>query len=326
MASTQPASADELRSRLLLELFREAGPPKFSTDRRRFRATHHEHLKLLDEMVNQDEIRDRQDRYSPALLALSTLQDSEVQRFLDDCNLVVGMLRDRYLENQSDMVSAVELAERSGGPRDSFMRALAYLNENSSLLAGSQGVDGEPLAKVLPSEKALVLKDVSGVLTELRHFRALRAAPPLPPRELPPGSDVSPASRTEQERPWLGHLPADLQALLPEIYAAHSIGLRSLVAMGVRAAVDMTCNHLVGDLGGFDVKLEKLRGLGHISERQQQTLHAVVQLGHASAHRGHVPGIEDAKDALDILERALKAEYVDPHTTQRLKKATPARR
>jgi len=171
----------------------------------------------------------------------------------------------------------------------------------------------------------LELKTVQNVLTELQHYRSLRASWTGLPLESAAAAPSSPAHAVLEQRQWLQQLPEDARALLVETYAAEKAGLRALVVMGVRAAIDMTCNHLVGDVGGFDKKLDALRDSALVSEAQRHALGAVVQVGHASAHRGHIPDVGDVNDVLDILERMLKAHYVDPHTAARLRQATPAR-
>ena len=321
------SASSETRATLLLDLFRQAVAPRFAVDRRPFRARHHEHLRTLDDMVTADEIRDKQGFYSAALLALSELSpDPDVRMLLDDCGIVLRVLQDRYLENQADLIGSETLAVRAGLPRSRFDRALIYLHENVSLLGGSQQGNEGPLQMVLPAEKVIELKTVEDVFAELREYRKMRASWAGLPLQSAAAAPDTPAHAVIETRQWLQDLPEDVRALLVETYAAQGIGLRALVLMGVRAAVDMTCNHLVGDLNRFDKKLDALRSEGFISDTQRQALEAVIQLGHASAHRGHIPQIGDVSDVLEILERVLKAHYVDPRTAERLLQATPPRR
>jgi hypothetical protein len=323
----EASASSETRATLLLDLFGQAVAPRFAVDRRPFRAQHHEHLRTLDDMVTGDEIRDRQGFYSAALLALSELPpDPEVRRLLDDCDIVLRVLRDRYLENQTDLIASETLATQAGLPRDRFDRALNYLHESISLLGGSQQGSEGPLQMVLPAEKVVELKTVNHVLAELREYRKMRASWTGLPLQSAAAAPDTPAHAIIETRQWLQDLPEDVRAVLVETYAAQGIGLRALVLMGVRAAIDMTCNHLVGDLNQFDKKLAALRAQGFISDTQLQALEAVVQLGHASAHRGHIPQTGDVSDVLEILERVLKAHYVDPRTAERLRQATPPRR
>lgn len=324
-AEESSASATTLRE-LLLDLYRTAVPPAIGVDRRSFRVRHHMNLNAIDEMVRCDAIRESQGFYVPSLLSLSEQKSApEVGQLFDDCNSVLAALRNRYLENQAELIASDDLASRAGLTSDRFSRALTYLQESVSVLAGSRGERDHCLQHVLPAERVLLLKDMNGVLAELGRYRDLRTTLTALPLEAGQASLPSAAHQSEEDRPWLQLLPDEIRALLAEIFAARHAGLRALVLMGVRAAIDMTCNHLIGDLGGFDLKLRELRSSGRITEGQQQALHAVVQLGHASAHRGHVPGADDVDDVLDILERLLKAQYVDQYTTQRIVQGTPQR-
>lgn len=316
---------DELRKALLLDLLGRALPPKFAAEKRGFRVLHHEHLESIDAMVGDGAIRESNGRYSPALLSLSELDDPGVDALLADCALVLSALRDRYLQDQANLIAVDDLSQLAEMPRERFMRALVFLQESSSVLSGSQGVGDEPLAKVIPDEKVLRLKSMDNVLGELRNFRKLGPGWTLPPR-LDVESETTPSAIDQVREPWLKHLPQDLQTLLAETYGARRAGFLTLATTGARAAVDMVCSQLVGDgPDGFFGKLNRLKTAGHISESQRETLHAVVDLGHAAAHRGHLPLTEDVDAVLDILERALKAQYVDPHTTKRLKQVTPPR-
>lgn len=277
-------------------------------------------------MVNRGDIRDNQSHYTPALLALADITDEpDVRQLFLDCTKVLQSLRASYLENQTELTEVHEFAAQAELPLDRFHRALAYLIENVSPIAGSQaGPDGAP-GRIVPAEKVLLLEDVDAVLDELRTYRQLRASWSGLPLEEVAVSSSEPANAAIAQRAWLHHVPRDVQALLAETYAARDTGLRALVLMGVRAAIDMSCNHLVGDSGTFDSKLAALHSSGRISETQRDTLQALIQLGHASAHRGHQPSMADVDDALDILERLLKAQYADPHTAKRFRDSTPAR-
>lgn len=327
MHAEKPLALSALRNKLLLDLFREASSPRFAVDKRSFRVRHEEHIGELDEMARSDDIRDNQGLYAPGLLALSELAaEPDIRQLLDDCDSVLQVLRDRYRANQVDMVETEELARQAGLDRGRFDRALTYLNESVSLIGGSRGSKDEgPWQMVLPGEKVLRLKGVEDVLAELQHYRSQRASWTGLPLESAAAAPSSPAHAVLEERQWLQHLPDDVRALLTETYAAQRIGLRALVVMGVRATIDMTCNHLVGDVGGFDKKLHALRDAKLITETQLLALVAVVEIGHASAHRGHIPDICDVGDVLDILERMLKAHYIDPRTAKRLRQATPTR-
>lgn len=289
---TKPQSLDlGVRQALLLDLFSNSDPLQYGEDKRRFRVRHHETIEVIDALVGCGDIRENQERYSPSLLALSSVLDQNVREFLKDCDAVYAALRARYLENYSDLILVDDLAAQAGIESSRFRRVLAFLNENISVIAGSQGRYGDVGYKLTPSEKVLTVRTFNEALVELRDFQAAFGgrgylSMPLLEQVAPPLPVVDQAANIPH---WISDLPDALCALMREVYTAQHEGLRALTVMGVRAAIDMACNDLVGDNGGFDAKLRELGRLGHVSELQCETLTAVIHMGHASAHRGHIP-------------------------------------
>lgn len=321
------AQTTEVRQALLLDLFRCADALLSGEDKRRFRVRHHEAIEVIDAMVSSGEIREHRERYSPNLTALASLTEPDVQDFLRDCDVVYTALRSRYFENFIDLVSTDELAQKANIQPVRFRHTLALLNDNISVVAGSQGNYSDPDYKVIPAEKVLTVPTFRQALEELRIFQATFGRRGLPIRHSleEDASQVTAFSEPISSRSWIGALPDALHALMQEIYLALDSGLRALTAMGVRAAIDMTCNDLVGDVGGFEAKLKELVSLGHVSQLQRETLSAVINMGHASAHRGHIPALADIASIVDILERLLKSLYLDADTVQRIRVNTPSR-
>jgi len=57
--------------------------------------------------------------------------------------------------------------------------------------------------------------------------------------------------------------------------------------MGARALVDIFMTEHLGDIGGFQQKLDSLENEGYLSKVNRQVLEAALEAGHAAAHRGH---------------------------------------
>ena len=317
----------ELRRTLLVDLFRLAAPFLLGVSKQSFQVRHHELIEVIDALVSSGEIRENQGRLLPSLLSLTTLGDKEVQSFLQDCERVYEAMRNRYLENQVDTVGIDALAGVAGLDLDRFYRALALLKENLPLVGGSQGTIGEPDFRLLPSDHVLRMRTLPQAIEDLRKFQSAvgRGALQLERKSAQPVAQRSMDQNDRHGYQWFTELPAGLGALMAEIHVAQREGLRALAVMGVRAAVDMACNDMVGDRGGFGEKLRLLADQGHISTAQLNTLTVVVDLGHASAHRGHIPQIGDVEAVIDILERLVKFLYLDSKTTERIKQNTPAR-
>ena len=125
---------------------------------------------------------------------------------------------------------------------------------------------------------------------------------------------------------WLTKLPDTAQVLMREVHVAMHEDLYALSAMGIRAVVDViSVDLLAGDAGSFNAKVDGLAKAGHLSPSQRTALNAVVDAGHAAAHRGLVPTRDAAQEMLDALEVVLKTAYVLPGVAQSLQAMTPKR-
>ncbi len=120
--------------------------------------------------------------------------------------------------------------------------------------------------------------------------------------------------------------PRGLLHLLHEVYLALHADSRRLATMGARALLDMVLLDKVGDLGGFGIKLNAMQTQGFIAPEQRKFLEALLEVGNASAHRGHYPSSEDLDHAMDILENMISQIYLLPAAGKSLKRSTPRRR
>lgn len=133
-----------------------------------------------------------------------------------------------------------------------------------------------------------------------------------------PGFDDSPFPA------WTHDLEETEMVLFWEIYSAISLGLFSLAMMGIRTLVDRFANRTVGDIGGFEKKLEKMFSDGHINKAQLEQLRVVVHAGHAASHRGVRYEKRHLNTALEIVESLLLRERYG-EAVDELRTATPPR-
>jgi Domain of unknown function (DUF4145) len=109
-----------------------------------------------------------------------------------------------------------------------------------------------------------------------------------------------------RQRPeWRFQLENDMRELLDECYAALQAGSNRLALMGARALLDLYMTDRVGDVGGFQQKLDLLVQAGHLSARDRNTLEAALETGHAAAHRAYKPKADDVTLVFDIAENLL---------------------
>lgn len=129
-----------------------------------------------------------------------------------------------------------------------------------------------------------------------------------------------------RQRPqWRYRLDENLQELLDESYSALQAGSRRLALMGARALVDLYMTARVGDVGGFQKKLDQLVGDGYLSVNDRTTLEAALDAGHAATHRGHKPNETDVTLVFDIVENLLHAFAIEKDV-EKLQSRTPKRR
>jgi len=123
---------------------------------------------------------------------------------------------------------------------------------------------------------------------------------------------------------WNADLPDEWRELLKEVYAALHPNSGCLALMGTRTLVELYMNDQAGDVGGFAQKVKMLEQQGLISKPNKIFLETALDAGHAAAHRGHKPEIDELNQVMDIVENLLQG-YVLVKTAENLKKKTPAR-
>jgi len=95
--------------------------------------------------------------------------------------------------------------------------------------------------------------------------------------------------------------------------------------MGTRALVDLFMNMTVGDIGGFQTKLDKLVSEGYLGKRNRDSLEAALATGHAVIHRGYNPKKDDVTTVLDIVQNLLQPLALEKKT-EGLRKHAPRRK
>lgn len=133
--------------------------------------------------------------------------------------------------------------------------------------------------------------------------------------------------RVSRRKPaWVSRfdVPSDYLGLLEETYTALHADSRRLAMMGARALVDAVIRRNAGEQPNFAQGLDALAAKYLISEQDRGIIEAAVDVGHASAHRGHKPTPDDVNVVIDIVERLIHTEIL-AEQAQGLKKSTPAR-
>jgi hypothetical protein len=119
-------------------------------------------------------------------------------------------------------------------------------------------------------------------------------------------------------------LPSEYLGLLEETYTALHADSRRLAMMGARALIDAVIRRNTGEQPNFKSGLGALEEKNLISEQDRGIIEAAIDVGHASAHRGHKPTYEDVSVVIDIVERLIHTEILAKQA-QKLKQSTPPR-
>ncbi|MFK0087576.1 DUF4145 domain-containing protein [Pseudomonas sp. NPDC090755] len=122
---------------------------------------------------------------------------------------------------------------------------------------------------------------------------------------------------------WVDRLPDSWQSMLKETYKALHADSRRLAIMGARTLVDMYMNDSVGDVGGFEKKMNSLVSEGHLGDQDKTALVAALEAGHAAAHRGFLPESEQVAHVMDIVENLLQKHALRRSATELTKKTPP---
>lgn len=124
---------------------------------------------------------------------------------------------------------------------------------------------------------------------------------------------------------WLEQPNMQIRQVLGEVYSALFAGNNRLAMMGARLVVDLALNDKLGDCGGFAAKLEKAEKKGWITHLHRRILAAAVKAGHAAAHRGYRPDLQELEHVLDIVEHLVQTLYVLEGVADEIAKRTPPR-
>lgn len=294
----------------------------------RFRADHSGHLNLLDKLVRYQYVQSDRERYRVGILALPQLDVPAAKQVLEQAERLWAGLRKHYMANLHAQATVEALAMASDMTPGAAQYTLRYMLD-IPWCGGYAGGGNKPIESITVSETVLKHTSFLSVIQEVLSWNSIGPAygdtpsqATINPTEPPPASERLAPALPE----WLTKLPDAAQMLMREVHLAMGAELYALSAMGIRAVVDViSVDLLAGDVGSFNAKVEGLAKAGHLSTSQHNALNAVVDAGHAAAHRGFVPTRDVAQAMLEALEVVLKTAYLLPGATQSLQAMTPKR-
>lgn len=216
-------------------------------------------------------------------------------------------------------------------PLNDARTALSFMLDMALWCGGWSTNLADPGAYIVPAEGALKYPTFVAVVEQVRAWRSphrAAASMGLLYNMLTAPEDIAAASKVQHETPrpdWLHSLQEPLREVMDEVYRGVDLDLRAISAMGIRAVIDMVLVALVGDVGGFEKKLNQMVAKGLLTEMSRPHMLAAIEAGNAAAHRGHIPDRVDVLTLLKICENLLYEHLIMPGQALRLRANTPAR-
>lgn len=332
MLMPEPLSPQD--AALLTALFKSSGAYTPWVEVGEFRHAQLEHRKAIDRLEQVGYIRKERihsnECYCVSLTAMSQLRAHQlVAEVLDTAEAMWIEFRDHFKNSKKAPLSLRTVAQSVGKPIELIDIVHIYMLEwwrTPRCITNDEAVD----QLVVVDEQVHDHESFDDCIEELRQVqsRRLQSAPngfitsPWPGDSQAPS--VAPLLPSFLEPSWFGKLPPHAQALMREMHTASHSGLVALTAMGIRAVIDVVADHLLGAAGwGFEKKLTALCEAGQLTPIQHEALSAVVEVGHAAAHRAHVPSERDVLLMFEVLNHVLCSAYGLQNTPAELKARTP---
>lgn len=301
-----------------------------------FRRDHYSQVEVIDQLEKhryliKEQVAEKQ-LYRVSLTAMVQLAECQAaQNIIAMAELMWRAFREHYVKSLDHSLTLRTIADSIGLSIVLVTRVHTYMREwwhTPSCFTPADSMD----PAVTVREEVLRYMKFSDCVQQMRELQAEQIQSPnhgfvgwsqldIEPKA-PPVSGLA----LTRKPSWLGKLPPHAQALMREIYSAMDAGLLALPAMGIRAVIDVVSDGILGvAYQSFDQKLDALSSQGHLSPDQHGVLQAVVQVGHAAAHRSHVPDRDAVQLMLDTLEHVLYTAYELDGASQILSAKTPPR-
>jgi len=248
---------------------------------------------------------------------------------LETANSMWQAFRDHFKKSSSAPLTLRAVADRIGKPLDHVTLVHTYMREWWHTPYCHTPADAM-YQSVIVNEHVFDQASFDDCIQELRQLRltglhafpySFQSSSALIDGPETPAAMALPAF---VEPTWFDKLPPHAQALMREIHTASRSGLVALTAMGIRAVIDVVADDLLGAASwGFERKLNELSKAGQLTPIQHEALGAVVEVGHAAAHRAHVPSGRDVLMMFEVLHHVLCSAYGLQNAPSELKARTP---
>lgn len=126
----------------------------------------------------------------------------------------------------------------------------------------------------------------------------------------------------------------ELHGLLIEIYTSYNANLLRMTGFGIRALMEIVINGILVQDGGIlseiqneviSGNLNKLQENKRINSEDFAIFKKIIDMGHASIHRGYSPDKPTLQRSLQVLENIIERYFIVPNLADEINEYTPPR-
>ena len=148
---------EDTLKQLLIKLFKASVASSKGIDALVFRAKHHEHLDLIDDLESGGYVNRRDEKYYINLSSLLDIESEvyEVEKLLFLCEQLFQFLRRFYIDKPKQNISLNDLAKATDLPRADVNKTLAYMVQAGIFGSYTSDFSATEDSWVQPSEQRL---------------------------------------------------------------------------------------------------------------------------------------------------------------------------
>lgn len=136
----------------------------------KFRASHREQLKLLDDLEAGRWLKRDNDRYTVLSIILPLIDSESARRLMASIELIYAALREKYFESQQDPVKVINVAATTGLHGEQVLAILRLMTDCTVWSAGWSFDIGIENAYVMPAEKVIEFDSYASLAKEVRSW------------------------------------------------------------------------------------------------------------------------------------------------------------
>ncbi|MDE2464535.1 MAG: hypothetical protein KGO02_12575 [Alphaproteobacteria bacterium] len=289
-----------------------------------YRAKNPDKWPILDQLEKLQFIRrdNSVNRYFVSLLGLVRLKSKFATEFRKQAETIYAHLRAEYGRDHTARVTLADLSKITGLSVDEVGAIVRHMIEASIWSGHNLGNRVTTESYVIGNEKVvdLAFPHFSDVVAELESYRAMyqgQTAVPYSAADVISDYAMPAAGPPQQSRQstkyktpdWHKRIPMVQRRVMKEVHIAAQHKASMIAVMGLRAAIDLVLTDRVGNDGRFDERLQRLLDKRDITPEQHNALNNALEVGHASAHRGHIPSMAEVAKLRNIVEHLLRQVY-----------------